>query len=377
MKRYVGLDVHARHFSMAVMDPDGEFLFEKTYPMSLRKMRRAIEVITGEKIVVLEESTLAGCVFRHLQPHVEQIVVAEPYRNRLIGRDENIHDIAAARKLAQLLHGGFIHPVHHPQELERQVFKELVQAYQDTTREVTRVKNRLKAKFRQHGIVCEGDDVYDARERDAWLAQQPAAGVRFAVQQLFATLAHFEQQKRQGERELRRAGRAFEPIARFEKVPGIGPIRAATFFAFVDTPARFATKSKLWAYCGIGIAQRRSDQMAGPPHLNRRGNRTLKDVAKGAAGTAIGQGDNVFAHQYARRIAKGTSPEMARLTVARAIVSAMWAMWRKGEPFAPQERTGASTPRPKKRRRAHRRSPPRTTRCRTDPSTEPVNLDRS
>lgn len=354
MKRYVGLDVHARHFSMAVMDPDGEFLFEKTYPMSLRRLRTAMELITGPKVVVLEESTLAGCVFRHLRPHVEQIVVADPYQNQLIARDENIHDVAAARKLAMLLRGGFIHPVHHPQDLDRQVFKEVVQAYHDTSRQVTRFKNKLKAKFRQHGIVCEGDDVYDARERDAWLARLPAAGVRFQVQQLFGSLAHFEQQKRQVKRELRRVGRAFEPIARFEKVPGIGPIRAATFFAFVDTPARFATKRKLWAYCGIGIAQRKSDQMAGPQHLTRRGNRTLKDVAKGAASHAIGQGDNVFAHQYARLIAKGTSPQMARLTVARAIVSAMAAMWRTGQPFAPQDRTGGRFSRPQ-RRRAHRR----------------------
>jgi transposase len=354
MKRYIGLDVHARHFSMAVMDPDGEWVFEQTYPMSLRRLRTAIETIAGKKIVVLEESTLAGCVFRHLKPHVEQIVVADPYRNHLIARDENINDVAAARKLAMLLRGGFIHPVHHPQELERQLFKELVQAYHDTTREGTRFKNKLKAKFRQHGVVCEGDDVYDARERDAWLARLPAAGVRFQVQRLFESLAHFEQQKRQMTRELRRAGRAFEPIARFEQVPGIGLIRAATFFAFVDTPARFASKRKLWAYCGIGIAQRKSDQMAGPQHLTRRGNRTLKDVAKGAASTAIGRGDNAFAQQFARLIARGTSPEMARLTVARAIVSALCAMWRTGESFLPKDRTGGRFTRPK-RRRAYRR----------------------
>ena len=129
-------------------------------------------------------------------------------------------------------------------------------------------------------------------------------------------------------REIARQSKAFGVIKAFQQVPGIALIRAATFFAIVDTPHRFAHKRKLWAYCGLGVVGRQSDQMVGPQHLTRAGNPRLKDLAKGAAISAIRTADNQYSQQYRRLLAKGIKPENARLTVARAILSTLYAIWR-------------------------------------------------
>ena len=100
-----------------------------------------------------------------------------------------------------------------------------------------------------------------------------------------------------------------------------------------DTPHRFADKRKVWSYCGLGVVGRQSDQMIGPKHLTRTGNRSLKDLAKGAAISAIRTEQNQYARQYRRLLAKGTAPQNARLTVARAIVSTLYAMWRDGTAY--------------------------------------------
>jgi hypothetical protein len=112
----------------------------------------------------------------------------------------------------------------------------------------------------------------------------------------------------------------------------------ATFVAIVDTPHRFADKRKLWSYCGLAVVRRSASAMAGPEHLNRRFNRPLKAVAKSAAVDAIKFGDNHFARQHQRLVAGGTSAHNARLTVARAIISTLYAMWRSGEHYRPTER---------------------------------------
>jgi len=129
-------------------------------------------------------------------------------------------------------------------------------------------------------------------------------------------------------REIARQSKAFGVIKAFQQVPGIALIRAATFFAIVDTPHRFAHKRKLWAYCGLGVVGRQSDQMVGPQHLTRAGNPRLKDLAKGAAISAIRTADNQYSQQYRRLLAKGIKPENARLTVARAILATLYAIWR-------------------------------------------------
>jgi transposase len=263
------------------------------------------------------------------------VTVADPLKNRWIAGDENVADLSAARKLALLLRGGFIHPVHHGLE-QHQLFKELVQTYHDTARELARFKNKLKAKFRQHGVHCPGSEVYQPAHREAWREQLEAPLARMQADLLWERIDLLGAQQKALKRELIRQSKAFPIIGRFQALAGIGPIRAATFFAFVDTPHRFAHKRKLWAYCGLSVVRRRSDQMVGPEHLTRRGNRALKNVAKGAALRAISEGDNAFARQYEKMIQRGIKPENARLTVARAIVSAMYAMWRKGEPYQPR-----------------------------------------
>ena len=51
-----------------------------------------------------------------LQPCADQVVVPDPLHSHWIAGDEKSNDETAARKLAQLLRAGLIHPVHHSGE---------------------------------------------------------------------------------------------------------------------------------------------------------------------------------------------------------------------------------------------------------------------
>ena len=316
------------------MDQDNSIVFEQTLATSCQNLKAAIGAFIETKSVVFEESTLAAWAYRVLQPCAEKVVVADPLHNHWIAGDEKSNDITAARKLAQLLRAGLIHPVHHSTQ-QRQLFKELVLSSHDTSGEVVRFKNKLKAKFRQHGVQCTGPSVYGSG-RDEWLGRVPVGGARLQVQMLAESIDHFSEQKSRLRQQIGRQARNFPVIAGFQHVPGIGLIRAATFFAIIDTPHRFANKRKVWSYCGLGVVGRQSDQMIGPKHLTRSGNRRLKDLAKGAAISAIGMGENQYARQYRRLLTKGIKVENARLTVARAIVSTLYAMWRDGTAYQPR-----------------------------------------
>jgi transposase len=331
----VGIDLHSRRFNVCVLDGKGEVLFEQLFPTSAQNLVRVMKNLADPKRVVLEESDMAAWAFRVLQPHARQVIVADPTRNRWIAGDENVSDISSARKLAQLLRGGFIHPVHHHGE-EQQVFKELVLFYYDTTYDIVRVKNRLKAKLRQHGVVCGTAAIYGP-EREAWLTHLTHPGARLQAELLLARLDALEIQKQRLEKELRERSRDFPIIAAWQELPGIGLIRAATFFALLGTPQRFANKRKVWAYCRLSVVGRDSGQSTGPRHLARRGSGLLKAVLKGAALSAIRADDNQFRRQYYQLLRHGVSVEHAWLTVARAIGATMFAMWRDNTPYRPRQ----------------------------------------
>jgi transposase IS116/IS110/IS902 family protein len=131
-------------------------------------------------------------------------------------------------------------------------------------------------------------------------------------------------------------------------IPSIGPIRAAVLLGILQTPHRFRSKRQLCAYGGVGIETHSSADhhvVKGPLErkkkqveirgLNRNHNHDLKNLFKGAAIVAATK-PGPFAEFYAELLAKGTRPEMARLTLARKIATIVLIVWKRGVSFDAQ-----------------------------------------
>jgi len=266
-------------------------------------------------------------------------VIADPKKNRWIGSSGQKDDPLDALKLAQLGRGGYIKEIHHPVG-QRRRFRELMIAYHDTVRSTTRIKNKIKAKFRQNGIQCTGVTVYSETYREEWEAKLPQeTTVLLILDGLWRQL----KQSEQTEKELLKAARAqakqYPEIKHFEAIPGIGFISAATISAILETPYRFADKRKVWMYAGLGIMTRSSGGKTYSEKLSTDYNRLLKYTLKQAAEVAVRSEDNPFRRKYLDMTLLHTiAPHLAKLTIARDMLATMWAMWRKGEKYNPEIR---------------------------------------
>src|SRR5262249_31306927 len=126
-----------------------------------------------------------------------------------------------------------------------------------------------------------------------------------------------------------------EVMVRFQALPGIGWVRAATLFVILDTPWRFASKAALWKYLGIGLERRGSGNGPEQVRVPVRTNRVLKGTILGAAKSAVAQGDNPFADQYRRWLQQGLSARLARRNVARSLSATLWGLWKNGTAYRP------------------------------------------
>jgi transposase len=126
---------------------------------------------------------------------------------------------------------------------------------------------------------------------------------------------------------------------KWQELPGIGIIRAATLFAYMDTPWRFSRPNRLWKYCGVGLQRTASGKdrhgHPKPPRLELawRVNKRLKNAVMGAATSAINQKNNVFKDYYERLLNDGVSKSNARHAVARKMLTVMWGMWKNDSRF--------------------------------------------
>jgi len=331
---YVGIDAHKGSSSVCVMDVTGRVFLEQTCSSQPAHLISLLENLAGEKDVVIEETTIADFLYRCLRPYARSVVVASPRHNALLAEDDNISDQISAQKLATLLRMNCIKPVYHPLSELRHEFKSLVLFRDGQNCSLVRFRNKFKAIFGSYLIPCEGSAVYGQQQRQQWLDKLPYRSARFRVQELYEQIDDALASVDRTDKEIAHQARRFPEIELFKQLPGIGPVRAATWFAIIDTPDRFERRSHLWAYCGLGIVRRKSANEAGPQHLNRNGNPMLKNVLKSAAVQAIGKGDhNRFQRQFERLLSDHVPEAKARLTVARSIATTMHTMWRTGEDY--------------------------------------------
>lgn len=334
---YIGLDIHSKDSQISVLDSKGQEIMNRAFLTSEKELRDSVGQIRGKKTVVFEESTLASWANKVLAPYADQVVSADPRENKWIANAALKDDKVDAKKLAQLLRGGFIKSIYHSPDEGRQRLKELALHYHDLTSQVIRFKNKLKAKFRANGIFPTGDHVYDIQHRKEWIGRLPHPQVVFQVNNICKVIDLLEKTKDKTHKMIASLSKRYKEISTFQDIPGVGLVVASTVFVIVDTPYRFATKKKLWAYAGLGIVNRGSSETSERKRLNRNANHLLKYVLKIAAKEAVSPKtkENTFKRHYNRLLQNGTTPENASLTIARSILSVMYGIWKKGEDYKP------------------------------------------
>lgn len=337
-KHYIGLDTHCVETDMAVVTSSGRLSERWRGATAIPSLREAIERVRRPRYVAFEEGPLADWLYRHLTPYADEVMVCDPRRNHLIAKDSDKDDPIDAEKLAQLYRGGYLKRVHHPESLDRAIFKQHVAGYHDAVRLRVARANRILSQLRRHGVFVKEADFADREKRERLMERLPSSTLlREDVACLwltYDTIADQEEVFRQG---LIRHARQIETVRRFEKLPGVKWIRAATFYAYIDTPSRFRGKSALWKYLGIGLERKHSGN--GPTRLRvcQGFSRPLKAMILGAAITAIAQGDNPFADHHKHWLNEGgLSARIARRNVARSLAATMWGMWKNGTEYRPE-----------------------------------------
>jgi transposase len=184
--------------------------------------------------------------------------VCDPRKNAVM-KQGNKSDKIDARKLADLLRGGYLRSVYHGENGLR-ILKELARSYLTISKDLTRVMNRLKALYRSWGIPCEGQQVYAPRHRAEWLNKIGEAGVRRRAEFFYQQLDALRALRQEVRRDLLAESRKHGATKLLRQIPYIGPIWAALLIALIQTPYRFRTKRQLWTYSGLAIETRDSAQ---------------------------------------------------------------------------------------------------------------------
>lgn len=344
--KYMGLDVHQAMTVVTVLDAEGKVILETMLATEAAAIVRLMQSLSGPIRVTFEETTQADWLYQVIRPHVTEVVVCDPRRNKLLSEGSK-GDKVDARKLADLLRTGMLRSVYHGREGTKKL-KELARAYETLSGDTQRIMARIKAIYRGRGIPTPGRGVYQTQQRQQWLEKLTEPGLQQRAGLLYAQLDCTRTLRKTAKQGMLTESRAHRAVSLLRTIPQLGPIRAALIVAIVDTPYRFRTKRQFWSYVGLAVVTHMSSEYemkdgrvvrrrkpVATRGLNYNCNRRLKDVFIGAA--TGGYRDEPYKPYLAKLKNTGMRAEMAKLTLARKIAAAALIIWKTGKEFDPKK----------------------------------------
>lgn len=336
---FIAMDTHGQTTDACVKTRVSDAPRQWHGPTTIAALRAFLDTVPRPRYVTFEEGPLADWLLRNLQEHADKVLVNHGRRNAHIAKDGDKDDPIDAEKLCDLFLGGYLKEVHHPASVEREIFKQHVALYHDRVGHRIREANKIIGRFKRWGVIVDERAVASHLGRPALLDRLPKDElVRSNIDLLCDGYDEAAAQVQHLRRQLEKRAKEQELIVRLEALPGIGWIRAATFFVYIDTPWRFKSKSHLWKYMGIGLHRAKSGTSREFTCVELLCNRHLKSMIIGAATSIIQQKekhDTPFAQQYRKWLAQGLTPRNARRNVARSLAAVCWAMWKNGSVYQP------------------------------------------
>ena len=341
LTHYIAMDTHSYSTEICVKTRANKPGRHWSVTTTIPALRQVIDSIRRPRHMVFEEGPLASWLYRNLKEDADTVTVCDPRKNALIAKGGDKDDPIDANKLADLFIGGYTKAVHHTEEVSRDVFKQLVGAYHERVEHRVSEANKVIGALRRWGVVVRENAFADKGDRAPLLAKLPEGAelepARFNLRLMWEGYDQAVKQETKLRQQLRSLAKKQEVIVRLTELPGVAWVRAATFFAYLDTPWRFRSKQALWKYMGIGLVRETSGKGPAFVRVELAANRRLKSMIIGAAESAVIQGDNPFAEQHRRWKEAGLSPRNARRNVARNLAAVMWGMWKNGGVYEPKQ----------------------------------------
>lgn len=341
---YLAMDLHAKSCTLGHMDEDGSFRGTRELPTSESNIIHMLESVKAKhKYLTIEEGPLTYWAAQVANPYVSQVIACDPRENALIYKSTYKKDKVDTKRLCRLLRLGELNHVYHPENDDRAIFKAAAQHYLDIRNQLTRFKQKIKAMYRHWGVInVFTDTVYTRSGRGKYLEQVKHLPIRRQLKRLYYLMDQTDAMRKSARRSMKQLGRNYAEIREFMKIAGIGDIGAHVFDAYIQTPHRFAKKSRLSKYCRLSVTDRTSDgKPLGFQRIDPSGVGELKALSYRAFMAAM-KGDNEVKRFYLDSLKRTHNRKHARLNTQRKILSTMWSIWKKGIAYQPELFSGSA-----------------------------------
>ena len=330
--KYYGLDIHRDRIYVTELSIEEGTV--KQYEITTREKDLAAFLATLGKDdqVALEATRASNYYVNRLSSLVASVSVANPSKLQFFTKNAK-NDRNDSYSLALLLSLGMLPTVWTPDQETRQD-REILNYRNSLVQHMARIKNRIRAQMAEQGLTWDGTDISSVCAQRFLLSLKtrlPWASREVLANQLEELSLLNERLKRLEPVIEVRAGR-WPEVALLMTIRGVNVLTAFTIMAVIGRIDRFATADSLVNYAGLSPRQRSSAGKSRNGSITKAGSKRLRWALTEAA-QSLCRTDGPYRNLCKRLERKGKSKGVAATACARKLLTAIWCMLTRCEPF--------------------------------------------
>jgi transposase len=332
---FIGIDFHKRYSVWHAMDAAGSDLGKGRIEHHSPHDFAALVKRWPDAPVVFEASMNWHWLYEVLERVMPggHIMLANPFKTRIIAEAQVKTDKIDARILARLLRAGLISSVHIPCKATRQR-KEVLRQRCFFVRQRTMLRNRIHRLLgAQHELkLPQCSDLFGKKGMSFLEKLELAAPAGLLLKQQLEMLKSVQLRIKEDEKALETMMSTTKAQENVLSIPGMGPILAAVVVSEIDDISRFKSAQKLCGYIGLCPSTSSSGGKTYNGKLMKHCNKWLRWAFVEAAWVAMGC-DSYFGDLYQKKRAAGKKANTAILCVARRMARITWQLLTQGREY--------------------------------------------
>ena len=328
---YGAIDLHLRTSRIRIIDGEGRVLRDGGVATTADRLVAAF-ASPGPMRIVIESGTESEWVAQALEAAGHEVVVVDPNfaptygdAQRKVKTDKR--DVAA---LAEANRRGWYRPAYRvsaAQRERRQVLRSRRQLVQMRSGTISLVRSLL----RQCGYRLGSGRSERVPERLAGLTlpaalRETLTPLRRVLETVTAEIALIDAR-------LLQHARQDAVVQRLQSVPGVGPVVALSFRAFVDDVSRFADAGRVSAALGLVPWEQSSAERQHRGHISKVGPRELRSLFVQAAWVHWRVARHSPLGEWTTQLAARRGKRIAVVALARRLSRILFALWRDDTTF--------------------------------------------
>jgi transposase len=328
---YGAIDLHLRYSQIRIVDGEGQVVREQRVPTSAERLGQAFAGY-GAMRVLLETGTESEWVAQALEAVGHEVVVADPNYAPMYGEirrkvKTDRRDVAA---LAEANRRGWYRATHRVSSAQRTV-RQVLRSRRQLVQQRSGTISLIRSLLRQDGYRLPPSSSERVPARLAALVlpsglQETIAPLTRMVETLTTEIAGVEAR-------LATLAKADPIVQRLQSVPGVGPVVALTFRAFVDDIGRFATAGQVSAAIGLVPREDSSAERRHRGHITKAGPRELRSLLVQAGWACWRSQASGTLRAWVERLAGRRGKRIAVVALARRLSRILFAVWRDQSVF--------------------------------------------